>query len=41
MFPEDVAVPIGGPGTREYAVIEMHYDNPLLQSGILIFIARC
>ena len=38
MFPEDVAVAIGGPGTREYAVIEMHYNNPLLQSGIIIII---
>ena len=36
MFPEDVAVAIGGPGTREYVVIEMHYNNPLLQSGILL-----
>ena len=36
MFPEDVGVAIGGPGTREYAVIEMHYDNPSLQSGILV-----
>ena len=36
MFPEDVAVAIGGPGNREYVVIEMHYNNPLLQSGILL-----
>ena len=27
MFPEDVAVAIGGPGTREYVVIEMHYNQ--------------
>ena len=37
MFPEDVAVAIGGPGTREYVVIEMHYNNPSLQSGISLF----
>ena len=38
MFPEDVAVAIGGQGTREYdiVVIEIHYNNPLLQSGILL-----
>ena len=38
MFPEDVAVALGGPGTREYIVIEMHYDNPLLQTGVYIII---
>lgn len=33
MFPEGVAFPVGGRGAREYIVIEMHYDNPLLHSG--------
>ena len=37
MFPEDVALPVGGPGAREYIVIEMHYDNPQLHSGIYIY----
>ena len=33
IFPEGVAFPIGGEGAREYLVIEMHYDNPMLLSG--------
>ena len=33
VFPEGVAFPVGGRGAREYLVIEMHYDNPLLHSG--------
>ena len=36
MFPEDVAMALGGPGAPEYAVIELHYDNPLLQTGVLL-----
>ena len=27
-----MALPVGGPGAREYIVIEMHYDNPKLHS---------
>ena len=33
MFPENVALPIGGPGTDRYLVIEMHYNNPNMLSG--------
>ena len=29
-----MAQPVGDPGAREYLVIEMHYDNPQLHSGI-------
>lgn len=28
VFPPDVSLPIGGVGTAQYVVLEMHYDNP-------------
>ena len=34
-LPENIALPIGGPGTDRYLVIEMHYNNPSLASGNL------
>ena len=34
-FPENVALPIGGPGTDRYLVIEIHYNNPGKVSGNL------
>ena len=34
VFPPDVALPLGGPqSTHRIILIEMHYDNPSLQSG--------
>ncbi len=33
VFPPEVALPIGGENSRRYIVIEMHYDNPDLQTG--------
>ena len=36
VYPEDVAYPIGGPGTPDYMVIEIHYDNPDFDAGIYI-----
>lgn len=33
VYPEDVALPLGGVGNSEYIVIEMHYDNPRLVPG--------
>ena len=36
VFPPEVALPLGGPGAPKIIVIEMHYDNPTLQTGILI-----
>ena len=35
MFPPNVALPLGGPGARMILLIEMHYDNPTLQTGIV------
>ena len=35
VLPENVALPIGGPGTHRYLVIEMHYNNPRMVSGNL------
>lgn len=34
MFPKDVALPVGGPGTQQ-VVLELHYNNPHLISGII------
>ena len=33
IFPENVALPLGGPGVPHHAVMEMHYDNPKMQEG--------
>ena len=32
-----MAYPIGGPGSARYLVMEMHYDNPDMDSGMLDF----
>ena len=37
IYPENVAYPIGGPGSARYLVMEMHYDNPDMDSGMLDF----
>ena len=37
IYPENVAYPIGGPGSARYLVMEMHYDNPNMTSGMLDF----
>ena len=34
IYPENVAYPIGGPGTARFLVMEMHYDNPDMRSGM-------
>ena len=34
LYPPGVAYPIGGPGASQFALIEMHYDNPRLTSGV-------
>ena len=36
VYPEDVAFPIGGVGAPQFLVMETHYDNPDMLSGILI-----
>ena len=33
VYPENVAYPMGGPGSARFLVIEMHYNNPDLQRG--------
>jgi len=35
-YPENVAYPVGGPGEPEFVVLEMHYDNPQLVSGMIL-----
>ena len=35
VLPADVAFPVGGPGAPSYLVMETHYDNPGLSSGIV------
>ena len=37
VYPENVAYPIGGPGNARFLVMEMHYDNPDMNSGMLDF----
>ena len=39
MFPENIALPIGGPRGKRHAVIEMHYDNPNFKEGIIASLA--
>ena len=36
VYPENVAYPVGGPGNARFLVMEIHYDNPDMQSGMLI-----
>lgn len=33
IYPDNVAYPLGGAGSPRFVVVEMHYDNPNLQSG--------
>ena len=33
VYHENVAFPFGGEGFSEYAVMELHYDNPKMVSG--------
>ena len=34
MFPENIAFPLGGEGTPQYVVMELHYDNPHMVQGM-------
>ena len=36
IYPENVAYPIGGPGSARFLVMEMHYDNPDMRSGMYV-----
>ena len=36
MYPENVAYPIGGEQNDRYLMIEIHYDNPGMESGSYI-----
>ena len=36
IYPKNVAYPIGGPGNARFLVMEIHYDNPNLRSGMLV-----
>ena len=36
IYPENVAYPIGGPGNPQFLVMEIHYDNPNMRSGMLV-----
>ena len=35
VYPENVAYPVGGPGSLTTAIIQMHYDNPGLNASEL------
>ena len=34
VYPEKVALPVGGSVTPRYVVMETHYDNPQMRSGL-------
>lgn len=36
VYPNNVAYPFGGEGEPQYLLIELHYDNPEMISGIII-----
>ena len=36
VYPENVAYPIGGPGSARFLVMSLHYNNPELQSGMFL-----
>ena len=38
MYPDNVAYPFGGPENSEFILLELHYDNPDLISGIATLI---
>ena len=33
VYPENVALPIGGELNDKYLLIEIHYDNPRMETG--------
>ena len=33
VYPQDVAYPIGGLSGQRYLVMQVHYDNPMMQSS--------
>jgi hypothetical protein len=33
IYPQEVAYPIGGPGSQRYLVMQVHYDNPMRRSS--------
>ena len=33
VYPENVALPIGGERNDKYLLIEIHYDNPRMETG--------
>jgi hypothetical protein len=37
-FPEEAGFPVGGDFPIKYYLIEMHYDNPQLSAGMILFI---
>jgi len=40
IYPENVAYPIGGPGNPQFLVMEIHYDNPDMRSGMLVRLSK-
>ena len=40
VLPRGVAIPVGGTGRDEYLVLQVHYDNPGLDAGIVIKLAE-
>lgn len=41
VYPEDVAFAVGGVGQDQFALIEMHYDNPDNAEGTKLICMHC
>ena len=41
IYPDNVGFPIGGPDSNQYAVIELHYNNPEEASGVCVCVCVC
>lgn len=35
-YPDEAGLPIGGPKSNKYVMLEVHYNNPALKDGKLI-----
>ena len=34
-LPKEAGLPVGGPGSNEYYLLEVHYDNPGFDAGVV------
>lgn len=36
-YPAEAGLPLGGPAANKYVMLEVHYNNPELRNGDLLF----